>query len=58
MTEQKSKARIVAISEELYEILGKIKKNVSRFTWGAEPNMSNYKASKILAKRVNDAKLY
>ena len=57
-TKQKRDSHIVEISTELMEILELIKKTVEDFTWGAENKLSNYAASKILARKVKEKKLY
>lgn len=49
---------VVQISKELKEILDQIRDNVEYNTWGAEAELSYFKASKILAARVKKAGVY
>lgn len=49
---------IIEVCPELLEILDIIKKNVREYTWGAEEDIGNFKASKILANRIRQAKIY
>lgn len=49
---------IIEVSPELVAIFEKIKKSVEEYTWGAEKNLSNLSASKILAAKVKRAGLY
>jgi hypothetical protein len=56
--EEDEKQYVIAVCEDLMDILNEIKSRVKEFTWGAESNLSNFKASKILANRIKNSKLY
>ena len=51
-------SKVIRISQELIDVLEKIKHNVEKYTWGAEDNIGYCKASKILALKIKRANLY
>lgn len=59
MTEEKKEkdARVIKVSKDLVEILDKIRNKIKEFTWGVD-NSSYYTASKVLARRIKEVKLY
>ena len=58
MIEKKEKdVKNVKISKDLIDVLDKIRNKIQEFTWGVD-NSSYYTASKILAKKVREAKWY
>lgn len=54
----KEKRYSLQISQELKDILDKIRANVEYSTWGVETDLGYFKASKILAIRVKNSKVY
>lgn len=56
MTKEKDR-KVIEISKDLVEILDKIRSKIKEFTWGID-NSSYYTASKVLAKRIKEVKLY
>jgi hypothetical protein len=52
-----SDGRIIRISTELDEIFQSLREKVSEVTWGASDDMSYYKLSKILARKIRAARI-
>lgn len=58
INKKKRKGVIVEICPELLDILQRVKETIYTYSRDVDLNISNYSASKTLAKKIEEAKWY
>lgn len=54
---EKTKRLIIEVDEELYKILERLEKNIKKITWEGIDKVSKKDLTRILARKVDDAKI-